>query len=595
MDDPEVKERIRSEVDIVEVVGRCIPLKRNGVRYWAPCPFHREKTPSFQVNQTRQTFYCFGCQKGGDVFAFLMEYERLTFPEALERLARQVGITLGRTKLDPELRLAKDRILQLHEDLTGHWHRRLLDGEEGKEGRDYLEKREVDREVVRSFRLGWASRSWEGIGKWGSDHGYDERILEKAGLLVRKEDNGSGPYARFRGRLIFPIRDIQQRVIAFSGRLVREEDKGGKYINSPDTPIFLKSKVLFGLDLANRAALEAGRMIVCEGQLDVIACHQAGIRNVVAPMGTALTEIHAGQLMRYVSEVVLCLDSDMAGWEAVRRGYQVLIDREMAVRVGVLPEGHDPDSYIRENGADAFRDRIGESIGYHDFLLNHLIGVHGCRDQAAVHTVIEGMRDAAYRVKDAAVRDRLAQRVAGVLQVSLDAIRRDFVSRSETTRSREIGQEAGSTEEPVELPDIHEKALLELVLWHPEAEWVDWLFQHLDMEWIRNEVVRVTLEDRMECQARGCPFEPRRVLDLLDDEPQLRSFVAGIVTRERKVDNARRQLEDILKSLRRRHLEEELTRIRSRIHQSDGGSVDHEEYLALRQMARQGLEPLADT
>ena len=284
------REQVRAASDIVDVIGGYLPLKRAGTNFVTLCPFHKEKSPSFNVNPGKQIFHCFGCHKGGDVFRFVQDYENLSFVEAVTRLAERARIPLE-TENNPgaqQARGVKDSLLKLHEAITQRWQQCLMNEAAGQIARDYLDKRGVSMDAIKEFRLGAAPEAWDDTVNWAKAKGFDAALCEQAGLVIKKEETGR-LYDRFRGRLMFPICDEQGRVIAFSGRILQGDEKVAKYVNSPETPIFTKGKVLFALDKAKRAILDAGHAVVCEGQLDTIACPSAGIRNVIAPQGTALT------------------------------------------------------------------------------------------------------------------------------------------------------------------------------------------------------------------------------------------------------------------------------------------------------------------
>ena len=284
-------ERIRAASDIVEIIGSYLPLKRAGANFVALCPFHKEKTPSFNVNPHRQIFHCFGCHKGGDVFTFVREYENIGFMDAVRRLADRAKIPLEfeTSPGEQQSRHLKDQLLQIHEQIAQRWQNALLNDAAGQIARDYLAKRGVWPEAVKLFRLGCAPDLWDDTVNWAKSKDHELGLVEKAGLVLRKEGSDHY-YDRFRGRLMFPICDEQGRVVGFSGRVLSGDEKTAKYVNSPETPIFTKSKVFFGLDKSKRAILDAGFAVVCEGQLDLIACYMAGIQNIVAPQGTAFTD-----------------------------------------------------------------------------------------------------------------------------------------------------------------------------------------------------------------------------------------------------------------------------------------------------------------
>src|SRR5215831_4245230 len=418
------RERIRAANDIVDVIGSYLPLKRAGANFTALCPFHKEKTPSFSVNPHLQIFKCFGCQKGGDVFTFIMEYESVDFPEALKRLADRAKIPLEYEQggAEQQSRHLKDTLFTIHDQIAQRWQGALTNEAQGQIARDYLAKRGVSAEAVKLFRLGYAPELWDDTVNWGKGKGYEPGLLEKAGLIIRKE-GADGFYDRFRGRLMFPICDEQGRVIGFSGRILSGDEKVAKYVNSPETPIFTKSRVFFGLDKSKRALLETGYGVVCEGQLDLIACFMGGVQNVVAPQGTAFTADHARILKRYVEEVVLCFDSDEAGQNAAVRSLDSLLASGLSVRVAVVPSPHDPDSFIKASGGAAFRQLIDQAEGFFDYFLKRLCATNQVSTDKGRLAVLRSMAQAVHKTANRVLIDKYAQKTALRLGVSSDSVR----------------------------------------------------------------------------------------------------------------------------------------------------------------------------
>ncbi len=449
-------EQIRAASDIVDVVGSYLPLKRAGANFVALCPFHREKSPSFNVNPHKQIFHCFGCHKGGDVFTFVKEYENITFPEAVKRLADRAKIPLEfeQTPGGQQTRHLKDQLLQIHEQITQRWQNTLANEAAGQTARDYLAKRGVSEEAVKLFRLGCAPDAWDDTVNWAKSKEHDLALVEKAGLILRKEGTDKF-YDRFRGRLIFPICDEQGRVIGFSGRILSGDEKTAKYVNSPETPIFTKSKVFFGLDKSKRAVLDAGFAIICEGQLDLITCFMAGVQNVVAPQGTAFTAEHARILKRYVDEVVLCFDSDEAGQKAAIRSLDHLLASGLAIRVAVVPAPHDPDSFIKTNGAEAFRKLIERADGFFDYHLNRLCTTNGVTTDKGRLAILHGMAEAVQKTENSVLIDKYAQRTALRLGVTPDAVRTEFnkMPRGRDHNAISPEEEMADAEEPPRPPD----------------------------------------------------------------------------------------------------------------------------------------------
>src|SRR6266516_1222124 len=387
----ETIEQIAAANDIVEVIGSYFPLKRAGTNFKALCPFHQEKTPSFTVRPSRQTFHCFGCGTGGSVFRFVMDYEHTDFPSAVRKLAARAGITLveksrGRAADDEERqRELRQRLLKLHAEAAQWFHENLIKREVGKAAREYLRSRAITVEIAKRWQLGYAPDEWDAFGSWARARGYDARDLITSGLVRTKDEADSDQnqisnlkpqtsYDRFRGRIMFPIHNDVGEVIAFSGRLLKDEEGAAKYLNSPETPLFRKGNVLFGLDKTKRALIDANCAIVCEGQLDLISLFEAGITNVVAPQGTAFTENQARILKRFVDEVVLCFDSDAAGAKAAERSLDALLQNDLIVRVVELPPAEDPDSLVRREGKEEYENRIAGARDFFDYRIEREMG-----------------------------------------------------------------------------------------------------------------------------------------------------------------------------------------------------------------------------
>ena len=592
----ELKERIREANDIVDVINGYFPLKRAGANFMALCPFHREKTPSFNVNPAKQIFHCFGCHKGGDVFTFVQEYENLSFMEAAKRLAERARIPWEweRGAGDPEQGSKKERLYKIHQELTRRWHELLLNDEQGKPGRDYLSKRGISDLAVEQFQIGFAPERWDDTLNWARSKGYEEAFLEQTGLVTRKEGSQHF-YDRFRKRLMFPIADPYGRVIAFSGRVIDDSERGGKYVNSPETLVFKQSQVLFGLDKARRAASEAGMMVVCEGQLDTIACHVNGIKNVVAPQGTALTAQHARVLKRHVPEVVLCFDSDGAGQKAIQRSFDDLLAAGVAVRVATLPRPHDPDSYIREEGTEAFQRLIHEGAGYFDYLLEFLSAQHDRGSDSGRRAIVQTMSASVNLTGDAVLIDTYAQKTSQVLGVSVDAVRREF-SKGKPSPAVETfePEEADRVEEEIPRPSALEFWLLKLIVGTCEESLLEWLFQHLDMDWVRHRSVKQALIFRLDRLVEHQAFDVPELLASFSNG-EATSLVTEAAAEQRSIPNPQEQLSDIVLRLRNLHIDEELRRLA----QAPGEAGEDEmvqaaQMLDLQRLKRQPLEMLAD-
>jgi DNA primase len=379
----ETIQRVAEANDIVEVISSYFPLKRAGSSWRALCPFHREKTPSFHVNPQRQSYHCFGCGAGGTVFRFVMEYEHVDFPSAVRRLAQRAGVPVieeAGSGPDDRTVLLRKRLLALHAEAASWFHENLLKSPNAETARTYLQSRKISAETARSWLLGYAPESRNSLLDHLRGQQFSSEEITQSGLALAKEEereseagvSGGRLFSRFRGRLMFPIRNDYGEVIAFSGRVLDPTAKTAKYVNSPDTPLFNKGRVLYGLDKSKRALIEASTAIVCEGQIDVISAFEAGIQNVIAPQGTAFTSEQARLLRRFVETVILCFDSDQAGQKAIGRSLPALLGCGLEVRVASLPEAEDPDSLIRSKGVAPFREILHAAPRFFDYALEHL-------------------------------------------------------------------------------------------------------------------------------------------------------------------------------------------------------------------------------
>ncbi len=360
-----VIEEIKARVDLVDLVSSYgIQVRHAGGSAKCCCPFHHEKTPSFNINASKGFYHCFGCGESGDAIKFVQKQEGLTFVEAVRKLAEQCGIKIEETE-DPDAGKRK-RLHALMAELAAFYHRCLLQAKEGEIAREYVKKREIDGEIAEDWCIGYAPNGTANILRWAEKYKYTPQEVMDAGVVKPPNRPGDQGYHRFAGRLMFPIRDKQGRVVAFSGRQLVEKKNSGKYVNSPETLIFKKSNVLFAFDRASRAIGKDPHqeVIVCEGQIDCIRLHISGFANTVATQGTAFTEEHVRMLKRVANQAVLVFDDDNAGHKATVRSARMLLAAEIPVRAAPLPDGDDPDSFLRTKGPAAFRELLdkGESI-----------------------------------------------------------------------------------------------------------------------------------------------------------------------------------------------------------------------------------------
>jgi DNA primase len=567
----DTRERVRNANDIVDVIGSYLPLKRAGANFVALCPFHKEKTPSFNVSPRLQTFHCFGCHKGGDVFTFLMEYDSVDFPEALKRLADRAKIPLEHEKgaSGDQSRHIKEQLLRIHDQIAQRWQNALANEAGGQIARDYLSKRGVSAEAIKLFRLGYAPDLWDDTVNWAKSKDYDLALVEKGGLILKREQS-DGYYDRFRGRLMFPICDEQGRVIAFSGRVLSGDEKTAKYVNSPETPIFIKSKVFFGLDKAKRAILDAGHAIICEGQLDMIACFMAGVQNIVAPQGTAFTADHARIIKRFVDEVVLCFDSDAAGQNAAVRALDSLLASGLAIRVATVPAPHDPDSFIKANGGLAFKQLIDRAEGFFDYYLARLCATNETDTDKGRLAVLRAMAEAVHKTGNVVLIDTYAQKTALRLGVAPEAVRAEF----KKFRRNQKEEPPSSAEEQATAPIASpvpptERWLLWFMLTNDEL--LGWIVERLDLRWLHHPKARQIAEACITQVRAGSWTGARGLLDKCDDET--RQVITEIVTESLNVVDPEKKLKGdpdysdkrgILEKLRDQFIDDEMTALRQR-------------------------------
>lgn len=486
----ETLQQVLASTDIVDLIGRSVKLRRAGTNWVGLCPFHNEKSPSFNVRPSTNSYHCFGCGAGGNAFRFVMEHDGLTFMEAVKRLADSAGIRIEEEVWDANAEAAaklRSALMRAHKEIAEWYHQLLMKHPMADAARQYLKGRGISAEIAKRWKLGYAPPNTPPLRQWAQQHKFGSALLIEAGLLATSEERGDA-YPRFRHRLMFPICNDNGEVIAFSGRVLEADAKAAKYLNSPETPLFNKSKVLFGFDKAKRAISKAGQAIVCEGQIDTLMVYEAGFQNVVAGQGTAFTEYHAKALKRQADEIVLCYDSDNAGFKAAERAFQALAPYGLIVKVAMLPQGEDPDSYIRKNGAEAFAVLIKEAKDFVDY---QLASVGSRRDLTEMRERTKFAEEMAENVKlfdTPLARETTISRVANSLGIS-EGVMRKLVTRASKTRPARNGDEAKApNEKPGEKllasQDPTALMLCRLALANPEA-----------LQWLRTEGEQNVLHD----------------------------------------------------------------------------------------------------
>jgi DNA primase len=436
--------RVKNIANIVDVVSEYVVLKKAGRNYLGLCPFHAEKTPSFTVSAEKQMYYCFGCHTGGNVISFLMHNEGLAFADAVRLLAAKYGIEVPVVNLSPgqkEQLSENERILAINEEAMRFFQQMLNDAGAGAQAMSYLVRRGMTRKIIDTHQLGYAPNRWDGLTRHFANKRIPAELLLKSGLVVPGK-NGKGHYDRFRDRVVFPILNLSQQVIGFGGRVMG--DGMPKYLNSPETPVYNKSRCLYALGRANRPARASGKVYVVEGYFDVLAMHLYGFENTVATLGTALTPEHVQLLKGMVGssgQVILVFDSDQAGLKAAQRSVAVFEKGFLDARILVLPPGHDPDSFLRENGPDAFVKAADNALGMIPFIIEMAVRAHGLSLEGKIKVVAE-VQEALAAVQDTVARALYVKQLAERLDID------------ETAIMEKIGRLAGSQNARSTLPTI---------------------------------------------------------------------------------------------------------------------------------------------
>jgi DNA primase len=568
-------EEIKDRVSIVEVISDYVSLKKLGKNYKGLCPFHSEKTPSFMVNEEKQIFHCFGCNTGGNVFNFLMKMDRLSFPEAARGLARRYGIDLSKIKIseaDKRESLKREWLFELNELAASYYHNLLINENEGKEAREYLRQRGIGNDVIIDHRLGYAQNSWDGLLKFLLKKGVPLSRVSEVGLIIPKKAQGF--YDRFRGRVIFPIINIHDKVIGFGGRVL--DNSLPKYLNSPESSIYNKSNSLYGLKVAKDFIRSEDRVIVVEGYFDLLSLNQYNIKNVAATLGTSLTTGHIRILRRYTNNIITVFDADEAGKKAAARSLDVLLKHGTSPKIAVLPSGFDPDSFVRKVGEKGFKEIIAGSIPLIEFAINEVIKKHDISSVEGKVKIIEDVTPILSKIENKIERDIYIQRVSNRLDIKEDTI----VSRLlKTKKPGGVLQEKGvqSMDE-----DIVEKLLLKLMLLNSEV------VHRIQEEAIIEEFVNKQYKEigllLLEEFNRQGRIDLGRVINCLEDESS-KSLISQLSIEKESIEDVPKILKDCINKIRMHKVDEEIKILDIKIKEADEkkDEVLQREFLISRQ------------
>lgn len=565
---------IRDRIPIVSFIGERIPLKKAGRNYKGSCPFHQEKTPSFMVSDEKQIYHCFGCGEGGDIFKFLMKFEGLTFAESVHQLAGRAGVELPKDVFskDPDEEIARKKkwCYRLNQLAAEHFHNQLK-GSSGAAARNYLKSRTIFDETWTQLFLGYAEKGWDGLIRHLEEKKVPLELAAELGL-IKKRSESSGYYDFFRGRLMFPIVSPRGEILGFSGRALDESDKeAAKYLNSPDSIIYHKSNCVFGLNLAQDAIRKSDQLILVEGNIDLVSLYQAGIENVVAPLGTALTSGHIRLLSRYSKNVVVIFDGDEAGSKAAVRALPLFIEADLTPRAVAMPGGEDPDSFVKKQGAQKLKTLLDNA----PTLFEHVVDViaAGTTDDTAgkigaMQKIVPLLRE----VKDAVALGIYRGYAAKKLKMKEDILR-DALNKSSSGRSFKFDVPKTAAGKDVDAGFRAERLLIETLVAKPSL--VPLVYGRLKPDQLSDRSCRTIVDLIFGEYSSGGGTDFNRLLDGIAD-PELAEDIRSIAIRTNLTDeaDAKQVVEDCLGAIEERPLAQKIDRISEEIRDAESEGND---------------------
>ncbi|WP_391201936.1 DNA primase [Psychrobacillus sp. L4] len=565
----ELIEQVRNNNDIVDLVSEYVQLTKRGRNYFGLCPFHGEQTPSFSVTQEKQIFHCFGCGAGGNVITFLMDIENLSFHDAVSKLGNRIGLTIEESSSNSSeviTPISKEVVImkKAHEFASEYFHHLLLHTEEGENALNYLEERGFSKEIIEKYKIGWSLQKWDALTTLLERKGMDLKEIEKTGLIIRKE-NELKYFDRFRGRIMFPVFDESGHVIAFSGRIINKSENEAKYLNSPESPIFQKSQVLYNLDKARPDIRKQRNVVVFEGFLDVIAAAKAGIINGVATMGTALTSQHITKLNRLTSNVTLCYDGDKAGMEAAKRASTSLQAQNIQTEIAIIPDAMDPDDYIKNFGEEAFRTKIIEKPhSYLSFMMIVLKRDKNFNNENDTLQYIQEILEILSERNSSVERDLYIRQISQETNVSEEAIyqhlrklqgKKAKQSKNQSIAPLQINTELKKKKRTLTADERAERILLSHMLHNPQV--ID-IARNISGEqfFIRDayEAAYVRLMGFYEEYPDG---DFQRFLEVINDI-ELKKIVMEAALSERDPDHETEEVMDCLRHIRKYRVEQQI-------------------------------------
>ena len=561
---PEDKiQEIREATDIIDVISQYVTLKKRGKSFLGLCPFHSEKTPSFSVDPLRGFYHCFGCGAGGNVFTFVMEMEKVGFPEALRSLAQKAGITLPVYQED-DTRIKETELLYLANQYAMTFFRKcLMDHSSGKNALAYLKGRGFSTEIMDTFQIGYAPGRWDGLINSAAKNAIQAGTLHRAGLAIpRKEKDGY--YDRFRDRLMFPVFTPSGRVVGFGGRRLTDDDKIPKYVNTPETHVYHKGKLLFGLFQSKTGIQKEESALLVEGYTDVMRLHQNGFTHTAATSGTALTEQQAQVLARYTPKVHLLFDGDSAGFEAALRGVDVLMGAGLQVHITPLPKGYDPDSFLNEKNPQAMKALLDSARTFIDYSLDRLKASGRLKTPGDRARAVHGLLENVSKIRDAVERHLVIKDIAEKLGVDEDVLLHQI-------RTSQKGDKAAPAAISVIISSARqaaEEGLLSLLL--EDKRWCKPVFQCVQVSQFRTREVRNVTEKIYQGFLQGRPPDLNKIMDQFSSDPQMVRYLTNLTLTklDDQVDQPQYGLDCILRILQD-DIEEKIKAIREKIREGE--------------------------
>lgn len=557
---------IRERADIVEVISDYVHLKKSGKNFVGLCPFHSEKTPSFTVNREKGIFYCFGCHEGGDVFTFLMKIKNMGFFESVLELARVYNIRVDLKREKGEA--LRDEILRINK-IACEYFFNLLRSNLAEEARRYITYRGITGEIIDKFLIGYAPPDWRSLFNYLRKKGFAPELIEKSGLIIETKDGNY--YDRFRNRIMFPIRETGGSIVGFGSRAIDESEP--KYMNSPESPVFIKGRILYGIYECKEHIEREGKAFLVEGYFDHLTLFQAGVRNVVALCGTALGVNHIRRLKKYASQIYLVFDGDEAGMRALARSLQIILDEEINARSIVLPQGYDPDSFVKEKGKDAFYILVEGAMPLFETVLNYFISETKEVNFEGKKRVIELITPYVISIKNPIERERSIKVISERVGLREEIVREAIFRKADRSSSEIEPMRIIETQRPYDI-DPAEKAILQVIIHHPEH--IDLLMEKGVISYIKNGLVKDLLNDVLnsgsdtdikkkifELDAQKRSLITRLIMENPTWEGEPRDFLEGCISKlyERYIKEQIRGLLDQLKNAQEKGDEETTKKI----------------------------------